>query len=129
MQTLTIAALVLMALTLMPAAGCRSGEAPGQPGAEQLLSAPNLFVLDVRTPEEFASGHLPKATNVPVGTLSESKSLPADKSTPIVTYFAAGVRAGAAVDELRSLGYTQVTNGGGMAALAGKLGVKPTQGD
>ncbi len=57
------------------------------PAAELLerARAGLVTVLDVRPPEEFASGHLPGATNVPLGQLEESlKRLPPDQD--IVAY-------------------------------------------
>ena len=80
--------------------------------------ADGAVVLDVRSPEEFAEGHLANATNVPVddvhARLAEIDKLAGgDKKKPIVTYCAAGKRAGRAKQTLEAAGYTNVTNGGG----------------
>lgn len=54
---------------------------------------PNVFILDVRTPGEFAQKHLPNAVNIPVeelkGRLAE---VPEDR--PVVVYCRSGMRAG-----------------------------------
>lgn len=56
--------------------------------AEELLSrhhAGLVTVIDVRPPEEFASGHIPQAINIPLGRLSgESAQLPIDRE--VVAY-------------------------------------------
>ena len=74
-------------------------------------------VLDVRTPEEFAEGHVDRAVNIPVedlaGRMAEVSKL-ARKDQPIVVYCASGHRAGKARRELLSAGYVQVVNGGGI---------------
>lgn len=51
------------------------------------VSASNVFVLDVRTPEYFQQGHLPGAVNIPLADLAgKLNTLPKDKV--IVTYCA-----------------------------------------
>ncbi len=79
-------------------------------GAEHLL-------LDVRTPEEFASGHIAGAVNISVeqlaGRLSE---VPQDK--PVVLYCRSGNRSGQAAQILEQAGYTQIYDLGGIVAWA-----------
>jgi rhodanese-related sulfurtransferase len=85
--------------------------------ARQLIAA-GAVVLDVRTADEYADGHVPSATNVPVQEvtprLSEiEKLVGGDKTKPVVVYCAAGTRAAKAKKELEAAGYTHVVNGGG----------------
>ena len=83
--------------------------------AKQLI-AQGATVLDVRTPEEFNSGHLPQATNLPIQSFDVAavdKLVGGDKSKPIVTYCSKGGRAQKAKDQLEAAGYTHVVNGGG----------------
>jgi|DewCreStandDraft_1066081.scaffolds.fasta_scaffold00034_100 phage shock protein E len=72
-------------------------------------------VVDVRTPEEFRQGHLPGATNVPLDQLSRlaPKVFP-DKTQPLLLYCRSGRRSEMALQELRSLGYSNVWNLGGL---------------
>lgn len=88
------------------------------PETARKLIAEGAVVVDVRTPEEFAEGHLPQATNIPVDTFTQriaevDKLAGGDKTRPVVVYCAAGSRAARAKKQLESAGYTQVVNGGG----------------
>lgn len=68
-----------------------------------------LFVLDVRTAEEFAAGHLGGARNIAHDQLETlSSALPADKNTEIVVYCRSGRRSALAVASLQKLGFTRV---------------------
>lgn len=83
--------------------------------AEQL---DDIAVLDVREPDEFASGHIPGAKNIYVGHLEdELASLDLDKSRPIAVTCGVGHRAGVAVSMLCREGFEDVRNLlGGMKA-------------
>ena len=77
-------------------------------------------ILDVRTPEEFAGGHVDGAVNIPVdeldAKLEEVESLTGgDKNKPLIVYCRSGARAGRAKKKLLRSGYTQVTNLGGLS--------------
>ena len=75
-------------------------------------------VLDVRTDQEFNSGHLDDALHIPVQVLETRLSeLPEDKNTTIMVYCRSGSRSAAAKQILEKAGYTAVTNGGGYSAL------------
>jgi rhodanese-related sulfurtransferase len=70
------------------------------------MAQPSVTVLDVRTPEEFKSGHLEKATNINVNDSAfESQSAKLDKAKPILVYCKAGIRSKKAADMLRAKGY------------------------
>lgn len=74
------------------------------------------FLLDVRTPEEFAQGHVEGATNIPVQVLAERlSSLPAKKDQPTVVYCHSGRRSAKAVKLLEQAGYTKVHDLGAMS--------------
>jgi len=81
---------------------------------------PGLFVLDVRTPAEFASGHIPNARLIPVDELEDRlHELPA-QDTPMLVHCAAGGRSTAACETLGQRGYTRLLNlAGGMHAWTG----------
>lgn len=69
----------------------------------------NLFVLDVRTPQEYAQGHVPGAVNVPYDQLaSRLAEVPKDKD--IVLYCRSGRRTGLAADVLASNGYSRLSH-------------------
>ena len=67
----------------------------------------SLFVLDVRTAEEFAAGHVPGAVNVPYDQVaSHLAEIPKDKD--VVLYCKSGRRAGLAAEVLQASGYTKL---------------------
>lgn len=73
------------------------------------------LVLDVRTPEEFALGHVPNALNIPVQELRERHGELGAKHTPIVIYCRSGARSATAAGLLQNLGYSNVTDIGAMS--------------
>jgi len=68
---------------------------------------PSLFVLDVRTPQEYAAGHVPGAVNVPYDQVaSHLAEIPKDKD--VVLYCRSGRRTGLAAEVLEANGYTKL---------------------
>lgn len=77
--------------------------------AVQLAKQPGTFILDVRTPEEYAQGRLAGSVLLPVTELPmRLRDLPKDKKTPVLVYCAAGPRSQAAGRILTEQGYTAV---------------------
>lgn len=76
-----------------------------------LDSGEDVLFLDVREPEEYASGHLPGATSIPRGLLEykASSELP-DRDRRIVTHCALGGRGALSASTLTQMGYTNVAN-------------------
>lgn len=70
-------------------------------------------IIDVREPEEFSLGHLEGAINLPSESLMngmpELKDTP--KDTPILLYCRTGSRSAIALNILKQLGFTDITNG------------------
>jgi phage shock protein E len=82
-------------------------------GAAALLARierkdPELVVLDVRTPEEFAAGHVPGAINIPYTHLPARIAEVAGSDKDIVLYCTIGVRAERAAQRLRENGFTRL---------------------
>jgi metal-sulfur cluster biosynthetic enzyme/rhodanese-related sulfurtransferase len=85
-------------------------EVTGAEAVTLLERTPGLVVLDVRTPAEFASGHIPNARLVPVEELERRlKELPSP-TTPMLVTCAAGGRSTAACDVLSRRGWTRLWN-------------------
>jgi molybdopterin/thiamine biosynthesis adenylyltransferase/rhodanese-related sulfurtransferase len=77
--------------------------------AEARIEAGNVFVLDVREPDEYDEGALADAVHIPRGHLEaqiESRAL--DRDQTIVVYCAGGVRSAFAARTLQELGYSDV---------------------
>jgi rhodanese-related sulfurtransferase len=80
---------------------------------------PNAPVLDVRTPSEFASGHLARAINVDVMAPDFQSQIEALDlgDGPIYLYCRSGNRSGTATGVLRQMGHPGAVNVGGFGAL------------
>jgi rhodanese-related sulfurtransferase len=79
--------------------------------AQRLQAGQELFLLDVRRPDEFAAGRIEGAVNVPVHEIAEDLHLlPEDPETFIVVYCRSGVRSMFATAALLMLGYKTVYN-------------------
>ena len=96
------------------AGGLMRGEHP-QVDVEAVLAAPAAerpFLLDVRTAQEFASGHIPGAVNIPVDDLrSRLGELPRDRK--IAAYCQVGQRGYLATRILQQAGFSAANIGGG----------------
>ncbi|MFN5628502.1 MAG: rhodanese-like domain-containing protein [Bacteroidota bacterium] len=77
----------------------------------QIKISKNSYLVDVRTPEEFESGSVEGAVNIPVGELEQRISELEDKKN-IVVFCRSGARASSAKQILESAGFTDVVNGG-----------------
>lgn len=79
-----------------------------------LLAADPIWI-DVRTAEEYDSGHVAVAVNIPYTEIADGISaLTEDKDALIYVYCRSGHRAGIAKETLDGLGYSQVINVGGV---------------
>ena len=77
-----------------------------------------LVVVDVRTPGEFRSGAYPGAVNIPLDNImSNNFDLGSNYNREIVVYCASGARSAYARQVLMQMGFKNVKNGGGIAAM------------
>ncbi len=85
-----------------------------------------VHVFDVRTPEEYAAGHVPGAVNLPVDTIAGNPPA-VSKGDRIVVYCRSGARSARAKTILQGEGYTDVVDFGTVSNWKGKLvtGDKP----
>jgi rhodanese-related sulfurtransferase len=86
-------------------------------------------VIDVRTPEETASGYLEGALlfDINGGMFAEQIST-LDKSANYFVYCRSGNRAGGAIDQMKAAGFTgELTNGGSLADAASATGLAIVQ--
>ncbi len=110
-----ILALVLLA-ALIPAglAGCSAEPA----------DASGATVIDVRTPEEYADGHLEGAVNIDYQSGHfEAEIGELARDGKYVLYCRSGVRAGEALTVMTGLGFTDVTSAGGMEEASRATGL------
>ena len=80
------------------------------------------IILDVRRPDEYATGHIPNAINVPNETIgtAEIPELP-DKDQLIMVYCRSGRRSKEASEKLVKLGYTNIVEFGGILDWKGEI--------
>ncbi|WP_301961916.1 rhodanese-like domain-containing protein [uncultured Phascolarctobacterium sp.] len=76
-----------------------------------------LTVIDVRTKEEYASGHVPGSILIPFDEIkTKAGQLPQDKNTEIVVYCRSGRRSAIAADTLIALGYNRIYDMGAISS-------------
>ncbi len=80
--------------------------------------APDTYLIDVRTAEEFKAGHLDSAILIPYDLVSQKIiDVTTDLDAVIIIYCRSGGRAGIAKNTLEGMGYTNITNAGGYEQL------------
>ena len=114
---------VLLAALLPTAAACEAAP-ENNFGYEQISGAEakalmdteaGYVIIDARTEEEFAEGHIPGAVLIPEYQISEkAEDMLPDKDTLILVYCRSGRRSKLAAEELVKLGYTSVKEFGGI---------------
>ena len=83
------------------------------------------LLLDVRTPEEYASAHLPNAVNLPLDEIEE-RIHEVSRNQPIIVVCASGGRSAMVAEYLDSIGYGNVQNllGG---TMTWQIGMNPIE--
>ncbi len=119
---------ILIAAALAMTAGCAAKpERPDVKNAtaveamEMMKSESGYIILDVRTAEEFASGHIPGAVNIPVETIDGCPEELSKKDQLIFVYCRSGRRSKTAAEKLSELGYTNIVEFGGIIDWPGEV--------
>ena len=82
----------------------------------------DALLVDVRSPEEFANGHIEGSINLPIDRIFSSiHKITLDLEAKIVVYCASGMRSSTARKALIKMGYVNVINGGGVNGVAEKF--------
>lgn len=84
------------------------------------LIAQGAIVVDVRSPQEFAGGHIPGSTNIPLDQIGAKADMLLKKGKPVITCCRSGTRSGMAVGILKSAG-VDARNGGAWDSLKQKI--------
>ena len=87
-------------------------------GIEEYKAAQGAVLVDVRQPEEFASGHIAGAVNVPLSDIEKADFY---KDAQLFVYCLRGTRSRRAVGILKKMGYTRVKSIGGIAGYKGEI--------
>ena len=74
----------------------------------------DFYIIDVRTPGEYAYGHIPTAINVPLNTIDTISDYVSSKDAKVIVYCQSGNRSKQAADQLLEIGYQKVFDLGGI---------------
>ncbi|WP_026139434.1 rhodanese-like domain-containing protein [Leucobacter salsicius] len=108
---------VAVALTL---SACTTG-----PAASSVEVAADTIVLDVRTADEYAGGHLEGAELLDFNAGEVAAAIPTlDPEAEYVVYCRSGNRAGQAIKLMEQAGFTKVTNLGSLEQAAAATGIE-----
>jgi rhodanese-related sulfurtransferase len=113
---------VLLAVAAIAVAACGGSTAPS---AIQKVSAgeaagmlDSRVVIDVRTPAEYAAGHIAGAQNISVEAADfASRIASLDKTAAYLVYCHSGRRSAIAADQMAAAGFSDIVDAGGMADL------------
>lgn len=93
--------------------------AVAEPAAVRAAIDGGARTIDVRTPEEFATGHLRGAVNIDLSAPDfDARIADLDETASYVVYCASGNRAGQAIQTMHDQGFGDLVNGGGYEDLA-----------
>lgn len=96
----------------------------GNPPTAAVDFTADTIVIDVRTPEEFDTGHLDGSLNISWESAEFMEAVSTlDKSANYVIYCRSGNRAGQAIDMMASMGFTHLTNLGSVDEAAKATGI------
>lgn len=97
--------------------------------AREPAASQNPVWIDVRTPAEYETGHLPGAHNIDFDQIAtQITEIAKAKETPIIVYCRSGRRSALAKQTLEQLGYLNVVNAGGIDEVLRKNNVQAVTG-
>ncbi|MFA6844341.1 MAG: rhodanese-like domain-containing protein [Sphaerochaetaceae bacterium] len=116
-QGIALGIILLLAGSLWASASkAGNGIVTPQKAKAMLDADASIVLLDVRTMEEYASGHIPGALLLPydsISALSAAKAIPST-GTKVIVYCRTGRRSAIAAKSLKGLGYQDVLDLGGI---------------
>ena len=84
---------------------------------KEIINNPSATIVDVRTEEEFAMGHVASSINIPLDTVPDKVEEFKNMSKPLILCCASGNRSGQATMFLLQDGVEDVHNGGGWSEV------------
>lgn len=116
-QNLLLVALVVVSGSLLLASFRRAANELTPVDATLLINREDALVIDIRSPAEFADGHIPNARNLPADKLAERiGEIEKFKSRPLIVNCKSGMRSASACGQFKKFGFEKVFN------LAGGVG-------
>ena len=119
---LTALALVMTGCAAPQASADSFRQISMEEAAAMMKTEEGYIILDVRTVQEYESGHIPGAICIPNETISDAEipQLP-DKDQLILVYCRSGNRSKQAAAKLARLGYKSIVEIGGIGAWPGEI--------
>lgn len=109
---------------LLVMVGITAGVAACSPAAEPVGLSEGTIVIDVRTPEEFASGHLQGAVNIDIQSPDfMAKVSELDPAADYFIYCRTGNRSGQAISQMANMGFSSMINGGSVEEASSYSGI------
>ena len=90
-------------------------------GVQMYRDTAGAVLVDVREPDEYVQGHVPGSVNLPLSRIRSAEDVLTDYDAPLFVYCLSGGRSGQAVSVLTRMGYTAVTNIGGISSYHGEV--------
>lgn len=92
-----------------------------QQAAAALAADDSIQIIDVRSPAEYRQGHIPSSVNLPLDEAQSIQTIARDLNARIFVYCLSGARSRRACALFCKLGYTDVTNMGGISGWSGAI--------
>lgn len=115
-----IALFLMLILSTMLVSACGSSPSvasqkitPNDYVSQYVDTSATHLLVDVRTPEEFADGHIAGSVNIPLQVLN-TRMIEIPTDIPVVIYCRSGNRSGQAMQILADADYTQIYDLGGI---------------
>ena len=89
-------------------------------GVKLFRESKDAILLDVRTRDEYASGHIEGSQNLPLDEIDRADSVIKNKNVPLYVHCLSGGRSARAAAYLRGKGYREVHDIGGIGSYKGK---------
>lgn len=115
---------IIAAISLLFGISCGAQQYTNQDNAQfsATIDNPATQLVDVRTPEEFAQGHIPGAVNIDIQSPEFDKQVAQlDKTRPVAVYCRSGARSGKAAARLAAEGFELYNLNGGILGWNGKI--------
>ena len=130
-KILAMLLLIVMGLTIAGCGGDTAEERKDQAKYRRITAdeaqvlmqqTQDYLILDVRSPEEFAEGHIPHSINIPMERFGEAppQELP-DRNQTIFVYCVKGIRSMNVANRLAHMGYKNIVEMGGIQDWHGAI--------
>ena len=90
-------------------------------GVDEFRNTQVAVLLDVRTKEEYNDGHIEGSINIPLQNIYSVQTAITDLDKPVFVHCLSGGRSAQATSILKSMGYKNVENIGGISAYCGEI--------